>query len=390
MGLPQTAFSRGNLVMLSVTYLLYFGQLGVLVPYLGVFLDGRGFSSVEIGELFALITVMRILGPNLWASQADKSGKNLRILQIGSFLTFASSCLVFWVDGFWGLTLVFALIMLFFTAISPQIEVITLGCVKSNASRYNHIRLWGSIGFILLTVIAGKLIDVFSSEAPIFISVAVLLGLFIITLGLKEVPLQQSEDINADPIWLKVRHPVFIGFILASLLIQVSFGPYYGFFALYARDLGYTGQETGALIALGVAAEVIIFILAGRLIYSLGVKWILFASMVLTALRWYLLAQQADYLPSLILSQFLHAFSFGLIHAASIHFIQKYFTIKFRSQGQALYVSIAFGVGGAAGNYGAGVVWQQGQGAELAFILATLMALLAAFIIIFIPAKKMS
>jgi PPP family 3-phenylpropionic acid transporter len=389
-GLPQTAFSRGNLVMLSVTYLLYFGQLGVLVPYLGVFLDGRGFSSVEIGELFALITVMRILGPNLWASQADKSGKNLRILQIGSFLTFASSCLVFWVDGFWGLTLVFALIMLFFTAISPQIEVITLGCVKSNASRYNHIRLWGSIGFILLTVIAGKLIDVFSSEAPIFISVAVLLGLFIITLGLKEVPLQQSEDINADPIWLKVRHPVFIGFILASLLIQVSFGPYYGFFALYARDLGYTGQETGALIALGVAAEVIIFILAGRLIYSLGVKWILFASMVLTALRWYLLAQQADYLPSLILSQFLHAFSFGLIHAASIHFIQKYFTIKFRSQGQALYVSIAFGVGGAAGNYGAGVVWQQGQGAELAFILATLMALLAAFIIIFIPAKKMS
>ncbi|MFT6899060.1 MAG: PPP family 3-phenylpropionic acid transporter [Paraglaciecola sp.] len=387
--LPQTAFSRGNLVMLSVTYLLYFGQLGVLVPYLGVFLDGRGFSSVEIGELFALITVMRILGPNLWASKSDKSGKNLRVLQIGSFLTFASFCLVFWVDGFWGLTLAFASMMLFFTAISPQMEVITLGCVKSNPSRYNHIRLWGSIGFILLTVIAGKMIDVFSSEAPIFISAAVLLGLFIITLGLKEAPWQQSEEITTDSVWRKVRHPVFIGFILASLLIQVSFGPYYGFFALYARDLGYTGQETGALIGLGVAAEVIIFILAGRLINSLGVKWILFASMVITALRWYLLAELADFWPSLILSQALHAFSFGLIHAASIHFIQKYFTAKFRSQGQALYVSIAFGVGGAAGNYGAGIVWQQGQGAELAFTLATLMALLGAVIILFIPTKSM-
>jgi len=375
--------------MLSVTYLLYFGQLGVLVPYLGVFLDGRGFSSLEIGELFALITVMRILGPNLWASQSDKSGKNLQALQIGSFLTLGSFCLVFWVDGFWGLTVALSLMMLFFTAILPQIEVITLGCVNSNPSRYNHIRLWGSIGFILLTVIAGKLIDVFSSEAPIVISAAVLLGLFIITLGLKEVPPQKSEQINTDSIWRKVRHPVFIGFILASLLIQVSFGPYYGFFALYARDLGYTGQETGALIALGVAAEVIIFILAGRLISSLGVKWILFASMVITALRWYLLAELADFWPSLILSQSLHAFSFGLIHATSIHFIQKYFTTKFRSQGQALYVSIAFGIGGAAGNYGAGMVWQQGLGAELAFTLAALMALLGAVIIIFIPTKSM-
>jgi PPP family 3-phenylpropionic acid transporter len=201
--------------------------------------------------------------------------------------------------------------------------------------------------------------------------------------------LQQSAEISADSVWRKVRHPVFIGFILASLLIQVSFGPYYGFFALYARDLGYTGQETGALIALGVVAEVIIFILAGRLINSLGVKWILFASMVITALRWYLLAELAAFWPSLILSQGLHAFSFGLIHAASIHFIQKYFTTKFRSQGQALYVSIAFGVGGAVGNYGAGMVWQQGQGAKLAFTLATLMALSGAVIIMFIPTKSM-
>lgn len=375
--------------MLSLTFFLYFGQLGVLVPYLGVFLDGRGFSSQDIGELFALITLMRIIGPNLFASFADKSGKSLRILQLGAFLTFATFCSIFWLNSFWGLTIAFGLMMLFFTAIAPQTEVITLGSVRGDATKYSHVRLWGSIGFIVLTVLAGKLIDVFSSEAPIYISGAVLLGLFLVTLSLKEATASEHKSSGADSIWRKMRTKVFIGFILSSTLIQISFGPYYSFFALYARDLNYSGQETGALIALGVAAEVIVFLLAGRLIGRFGVKWTLFVSMLLTGLRWYLLAVAAQFWPTLIVSQLLHAFSFGLIHAASINFIHHYFGIQFRSQGQALYTSIGFGIGGAAGNFGAGLIWHQGQGAELAFTLATGFALLGALLVACIPSRYM-
>ena len=134
------------------------------MPYLGVFLDGRGFSSSEIGELFALITVARIAGPNLWAVLADKSGRPLRVLQLGALLTFGTFCLVFFVNGFWALTLSLGLMMLFWTAILPQIEGVTLSCVHGHASRYGRIRLWGSIGYILLTIFAGKMIDVFSVD----------------------------------------------------------------------------------------------------------------------------------------------------------------------------------------------------------------------------------
>ncbi len=376
--------------MLSLTFFLYFGQLGVLVPYLGVFLDGRGFSSEEIGELFALITLMRIIGPNLFASFADRTGKSLRILQFGSFLTFATFCSIFWLNSFWGLTLAFGLMMLFFTAIAPQTEVITLSSVRGDATKYSHVRLWGSVGFIVLTVLAGKLIDVFSSEAPIYISGVVLLSLFLITLGLKEASTSENKQTSEHSIWQKVRSKVFIGFILSSICIQISFGPYYSFFALYARDLNYSGQETGALIALGVAAEVVIFLLAGRLINRFGIKWTLLISTLLTALRWYLLAIAAQYWPTLVISQLLHAFSFGLIHAASINFIHHFFGGQFRSQGQALYTSIGFGIGGAAGNYAAGLIWQQGQGAELAFTLATGFALLGAVLVACIPSRLMS
>lgn len=386
--MPKSAFSNSNLILLAITYLFYFGQFGVLMPYLGVFLDGRGFSSSDIGELFALITVARIAGPNLWAVLADKSGRMLKVLQLGALLTFGTFCLVFFVDGFWSITLSLALMMMFWTAILPQIEGLTLNCVHGHASRYGRIRLWGSIGYILLTIFTGKMIDVFSSEAPIYVGAIVLLSLFAITLLLKEPAQEQGSNLQHDSIWHKINTPVFYAFLFSVVLLQLSFGAYYGFFALYLLDLGYSGQATGWLIAIGVLAEVIIFLQAGKLIALWGVKWVLVISIMLTALRWYLLAVAADNVAILIFSQMLHAFSFGLTHAASMHFIHHYFGKKFQSQGQAIYISVGFGIGGAIGGYGAGFFWQQGQGAEITFILAAIAAVLSALCLLPVSSKR--
>ena len=152
------------------------------------------------------------------------------------------------------------------------------------------------------------------------------------------------------------------------------------------RDLGHSGQLTGFLIAIGVAAEVLIFILAGRLIAKFGVKWLLIVSIGLTAIRWLILGHAADFLLLLIFAQLIHALSFGLTHAASVAFIHHYFDTSFQSRGQALYISIAFGIGGALGNWLAGQWWQQGSGASLSFTLAAAIAAVGA--IVLIPLSK--
>jgi PPP family 3-phenylpropionic acid transporter len=389
LSLAKNASSRSNLALLGLTYLFYFGQLGVLVPYLGVFLDGRGFSSVQIGELFALITLARIIGPNLWANMADRSGKGLTILRIGSLLTFLTFSLVFWLDGFWGLSLCFALMMMFWTAVLPQLEVITLNCVDSSAHRYSNIRLWGSIGFIVLTIATGKAIDLSDSDAPIFVSALVLLALFIATLLIREPDLTVSQTTQNGSIWQKIRQPQWLLFILSALLLQVSFGAYYGFFALYMRDLHYDGQTTGILIALGVAAEIVIFILAGRIIQRFGVKWVLIVSIVLTACRWLLLGYYAQWIGILVFAQLLHAFGFGLTHAASVNYIHRFFGSGFQSRGQAIYISVAFGLGGAMGNYFAGLTWQQGLGAQVSFVWCGIVALLSAICLLCIKRSRM-
>lgn len=387
--MTKSPFSTANFVLLAVCYFFYFGQFGVLIPYLGVFLDGRGFSSTEIGELFALMTLARIAGPNVWASIVAKSGQPLRCLQLGALLTFSTFCLAFGVNGFWGLTLCFSVMMMFWTAILPQIEVLTLECVRGRTATYGKIRLWGSIGYILLTILTGKMLDLYSSESVLVIGAFVLISLVFSTLFLHYPKKPITEVQDSTSIWHKIHHPVFYGFLFSAVCLQISFGPYYGFFALYTRDLGYSGATTGWLIGLGVIAEVLIFLQAGKWIEKVGLKWILIVTMLLTALRWYLLAVLAQSPWILFASQTLHAFSYGMAHAASMVFILQYFAKHQQGQGQAIYTSMAFGVGGAIGNYSAGYFWQQGQGAEFSFLLAAGFALIGSFALLLIPAKRM-
>lgn len=381
--------SRLPLILLAITYWLYFGQLGVLVPYLGIFLDGRGFTSADIGELFAVITLARIIGPSLWANIADKTGKSVTVLRLGCMLTVACFSSVLFMDSFWGLTLSFGLMMMFWTAVLPQLEVITMQTVAKTGTGYGQIRLWGSIGFIVLTVAVGKALDFFSSETPVYVSLGTLTALFVSTLFIRHDAPVATATSSSGHFWQAVLQRPFVFFILASSLLQMSFGAYYGFFALYMRDLNYSGQQTGLLIALGVLAEIGIFLIARRLIGKWGVWMLLLVCQLATAARWYGLAAFADNPWVVVLSQVIHALSFGLTHAVSVHFIHHYFAPQFQSRGQAIYISLAFGLGGALGNFMSGQLWEQGTQAYLTFTLSAVMAFIGGLLLFLCPRDAM-
>ena len=171
---------------LSTNYFWYFGILGLVVPFLSVFLDGRGFTSLEIGEILAVITATKIVAPSLWAQLADRTGKQLKIVQVGALLSLLSFSFIIWTMSYWPLIFSLAMFSLFWTAILPQIEVMTLNSIRRSAKIYARIRLWGSIGFIVVAMVSGELIERYSTEAFSYIGMIILAGLFISTLLSKQ------------------------------------------------------------------------------------------------------------------------------------------------------------------------------------------------------------
>lgn len=376
-----------NIFFLALAYLFYFGHLGVMVPFLGLFLDARGFSSEQIGELMAFVTFARIIGPNLWSSIADKTQKGLPVLRFGALLTAFSFCLLFWMQGFWQITIAMGFVMMFWTAIAPQMETITLNSIDGDPKRYSSIRLWGSVGFILFSILSGLAVDKYGTDAILWSGSVLLSSLFIISLLIRSKHTKKLTDQATTSIWHFIKAKPFLLFMASSILLQFSFAPYYSFFALYMKDYGYTATEIGWLVSFGVAAEVIIFLFAGKLLNHFGVKLALMFCMFSTAARWAGLGLFAQHPAILLLSQSIHAFSFGLAHAAAMHFIHGHFDKHSQSRGQALYVSISFGVGGAAGSYVAGHMWQQGAGSLEVFMMATVSACIGGLVLFGMPGR---
>lgn len=373
---------------LVLAYFTYFGVLGIFVPYFGLFLDGRGLNSADIGLLLAIVTASRIVGPSVWALIAERSGKPLMVMRLGAMLAAIGWLSSFADYGFWPLLAGFALFSFFWTAILPQLEVSAFAFLNDDTQAYSRIRTAGSVGYIVLVMLAGWLFEHYGSE---FLPLSALLFLLLLLLSLFLLP---NVTVSAELSTVTVRfssllkNTVLLRFMLAALLLQISFAPFYGFFTLYSRDLGYSGSQTGLFIALAIVAEIIAFYFAGSLMRQRSYRLLLGMCYGMTVLRWYLLAAVADNIWWLCFSMLLHAGSFAIAHSCAMQFIQQFFPKNLRSRGQALYAGVIFGGGGAIGAYCSGIMWQDGAGASSTFYAAALVALSATVLALTLPGHK--
>ncbi|WP_331347085.1 MFS transporter [Cellvibrio sp. UBA7661] len=361
---------------LSGFYFFYFAVVGTLIPYWGVYLKDLGYSSQDVGVLSAIIMATRIIAPNFWGWLADHTRQRLRIIRVGSF----AACIIFagilLDQRYWWLVLVVSCYTFFWHAVLPQFEVITLGYLGNNYHRYSQIRLWGSLGFIAAVVGLGLVFDVLPVRyLPLFILTFLIL-IWLSSLSLQDASIKKSDTARGGFLQL-VLQPGMLCFLVASFLLQLSHGPYYTFYTLYlVENYAYTSTAAGLLWALGVLAEVAIFIVMHRLLPQFSLRHLLIFSLVATAVRWLLIGFYADSLAILLFAQLLHACSFGIAHAAAIEWIRIHFQGSHQGQAQAMYSSLGFGAGGAAGALIGGLLWD--YSAAMTYTLAAAAVLLAA------------
>jgi PPP family 3-phenylpropionic acid transporter len=363
---------------LSSFYFFYFAALGALVPYWGLYLKSLGFGAVDIGSLTAILMATKIVAPYIWGWLGDHLGHRMRIVRIASLASALAFVLMFWSDGFWSIAAVMTLFSFFWNASLPQLEVVTLNYLGARVQRYARLRVWGSVGFILTVLILGWLVD---REGPAIVLSAVFmiyLGIWLTTLTVRD-PDPEAHP-HAQPHILQVlRQPSVLAFFAAVFLMQLSHGPYYAFYTIYMTDYGHSKTLIGGLWALGVVAEVVVFMLMHRLLERFGARRVLVASLGVAALRWVVIGMFPADLWLMLLAQLMHAATFGTFHASSIHLVQHFFQGRHKGRGQALYSSLSYGAGGAMGSWLAGHAWAD-LGPLSSYLLAAVAALLGSLV----------
>ena len=342
---------------LSSFYFFYFALLGAWLPFWPLYLQAYDFNAADIGYLAGIIMGTKIIAPSVWSWIGHHSGKRVFIIRLGAFAACLCFSAIFVDNSFWALAVVVTGFSFFWNAILAQYEVLTLDHLQGRAERYAQIRVWGSIGFILAVSALGWCFDVVSiTWLPIFL-LLLLLAIWISSLLVNE-PLHIEADKKTEHgIAAIVKQPAIIAFLLCCFLQQLSHGPYYTFFSVYLEDHGYSNTGIGLMWSLGVAAEVLIFIIMHRLILRFSLRAIMLGSILLSAIRWLLIAFCVESLPVLLFAQCLHAASFGTFHAFAVEMVRRSFP-GHEGQGMALYSGLSFGAGGAVGAVASGWLWQ--------------------------------
>ncbi|MBF0256725.1 MAG: MFS transporter [Gammaproteobacteria bacterium] len=363
---------------LSGFYFFYFAALGVLAPFWGLYLKDLGFDALAIGQLMAIPLATKMVAPYLWGWLGDHLEQRMAMVRLGSLLTALIFAAVFFVEAFWPLALAMVLFSFFWNAVLPQFEVITFRYLGANVARYARVRVWGSVGFIIAVLVLGVAVDAQGPRIILPVMLAIYAAIWLSSLLVRD-PEHRPHPEEQGHILEVIANPRVLAFFIACFLMQAGHGGYYAFYSIFMEGIGYSKTLIGGLWALGVIAEVVVFIYMHQLLDRFGARRVLLASFFLAALRWLLIGLFPQVMPLMLLAQLFHAATFGAFHAAAIHLVHHYFVGKHQGRGQALYSSISFGAGGALGSLFAGFVWES-LGPLLTFLISALISALALLI----------
>jgi PPP family 3-phenylpropionic acid transporter len=336
-------------------YFAYFVFIGAFAPYFSLYLQSIGQAAWQIGLLLSLMQLMRIVAPHLWASLADRHGWRARLLQATLAAAIACYSGVFATADFAGLFIVLAAFAFCSSATMPLVEAITLGALGNRIEGYGAIRLWGSVGFIAAVLGVGWLLDRIAIANLLWLLLAPLVATLALALTLRDAPRRSAAA--AERFLPHALRPEVVALLGANLLMNLAHGPLYAFYSIYLDAAGYSKTAIGALWSLGVLAEIAVFLAAPWWMKRFGARQVLVACFALAVVRFALIGWGVGSPTLLVVAQLAHAATFGACHMASVALMNRWFAGARQVRGQALYMSVAFGVGGFLGAAASGVAW---------------------------------
>jgi MFS transporter, PPP family, 3-phenylpropionic acid transporter len=360
---------------LSGFYFFYYATVGAFMPYWSPYLEARGFSAAQMGVAYALMGLTRSIMPLAWGWWADVSGRRITLIRWAVIVSLALFLCIPFSSTLVGVATFMVAYSLFWHALLPQFEVVALLHLMPYRGDYSRVRLWGSVGFVVAVLGLGPILDALGILPLPWLVAALFAAMAMSAWMVPEVPALTAASTESVPIMAVLKRRDVQAMLLACLLSQLSFAPYYNFFTLYLERHEYSRGLAGFLWALAVMAEIGLFLVMGRLIAAFGARKLMLVVLATTAVRWTLTSMFVHSLPLLILLQLSHAVTFGAYHSLAVYYVQQYFPGSMQGRGQALYNAVAYGVGGAVGSLGSGYVWQH-VSPEAVFLCAAAAALL--------------
>ena len=315
------AIADGFGARLALFYAGLFVVVGIQLPFFPVWLKAKGLDAEAIGLVVATPILVRVVAVPIAARLADRRGTLRRVLVVSSAGAAMGYVLVGWAEGFAAILAAVALAAALAAPGIPLADAYALKGLPLRGRAYGPVRLWGSAAFIVATFAAGFASGYIAPTGYIWLIVAASAATAAASLALRPLRPGGAPERAVPRQRRLLAMPGVLPVAVGASLIQASHAVYYGFSTLDWTGKGLSGTAVGALWALGVAAEIVLFALSPRF-PGLTPRALLILGAAGAAVRWAAMALDP---PGMLLVplQCLHALSFGASYLGAVQFLSR-------------------------------------------------------------------
>jgi len=354
----------------ALVWFFALGGLGVFFPFFSLYLDeNAGLSGSQIGVVMATLPAVGIFAQPLWGIVGDRTGLRARLLALLCLGAGACYVLLWHAHGFTAILAGTALLALFAAAIVPTAVAVTLALTSDAGPHgFGLMRVWGTVGFLLLVAsfpLCLRLLDfeagAFGSEAgasepglgwlfPVAGALTAAAGLF--ALRLPSTPALSLRAAGGD--WRQLlRHRPYLHVLAFALLGYFCLQGPMGMFALYVRAHGGSAESVSWMWIAMLLVEIPLIALSGKTLTRIGPRWLLAIGVLAGGLRWTVCGFAAD-LRWVYLVSLLHGVTVtGLVVGAPLY-VEAVVPERLRSTGQGILAMVGLSIGGISSNLGTG------------------------------------
>lgn len=341
-----------------------------------------GFSSLEIGGVYAALGVASLFMPSILGIISDKwiPANYLYVvahLISGIFLYLAST--VTRSDSAYTIFYIYMLISLLFymPTISLSYSICYTMINEANldpANAFPPIRVWGTIGFII-AMWSIDLLDFKLNAAQFIIAAGASIVLCIFVLGaIPKLPiitatkgtvatLSERLGLSAFKLFKDSRMATFFLFsMLLGVVLQIS----NSWANQFVDFVGQTGGENNLvsrystiIVSISQISEAVFILLVPFFLKRFGIKTIMIISMIAWFLRFGFFGiadSTAMGLTFIFLSMIVYGCAFDFFNISGSIYVEQSVPAQMRNSAQGLFMSLVNGVGGILSGYGSGLV----------------------------------
>ena len=284
-------FPSKDLFFARAYYFCFMGGWGFVLPFVNLFYVSIGLSGTQIGTVASLSASVSLIVSPFVVTELKKLPQARMILQL---------CLVLGAMGYFllGQQTIFAaiLIIIFFqtvatSAIMPTSDAMAVSVAQDHGAGYGSIRLWASVGWVIIVLSAGWLIERLGYQAG-FTGVAIMW-----TLGAGVLLFIRSDyfvartgiDVSRPTVRTAIqrilRDRPLLGFAVAIILVGFLNNGVLQFENVFLSQLGASKQLIAVAGILSAIVEVPFMVYADRYVRRVGAHRVMLIALVMISFQ---------------------------------------------------------------------------------------------------------